>query len=117
MAQSNFIRRLADWGCDTRGALERMLEDEGFYRDCLAAFYQDKGFEMLAAQLKHCDVRGAFETSHMLKGVAANLGLTPLYKIICSMVEPLRAGRLDGVPELYQAMMQQRKTLRQCILT
>lgn len=115
MEENHFIRRLADWGCDTRGALDRMLGDEAFYRECLAAFYQDKGFELLENQLERSDVRGAFESAHMLKGVAANLGLTPLYKTICTLTAPLRTGRLDGTQEEYRAMMRQREELRRRI--
>ncbi len=37
------------------------------------------------------DLTGAFEAAHTLKGVAGNLGLTPLYEAVCAIVEPLRS--------------------------
>ena len=32
----------------------------------------------------------AFEAAHTLKGVTGNMGLTPLYDAVCTIVEPLR---------------------------
>ena len=34
----------------------------------------------------------AFEAAHTLKGVTGNMGLTPLYDAVCTIVEPLRTG-------------------------
>ena len=47
----------------------------------------------------HLDVykRQAFECAHTLKGMLANMGLTPLYDIVVRIVEPLRAGETAGL--------------------
>ena len=39
----------------------------------------------------------AFEAAHTLKGVTGNMGLTPLYDAVCTIVEPLRTGRTGGL--------------------
>lgn len=78
------------YGADTIPTMERFLQDEEMYLDCLLSFSKDEGFPKLEAALQGKDFSAAFDYAHMLKGVAANLGLTPLYKTICVLVEALR---------------------------
>ena len=40
------------------------------------------------------DVKAAFEAAHKLKGVSANMGITPVNDIVNDLVEELRAGNL-----------------------
>ncbi|MDD2956334.1 MAG: Hpt domain-containing protein [Oscillospiraceae bacterium] len=89
------IEKLRDWGCDTVGAVERMADDEEFYIECLQEVAQDPCFAQLRQTLQDGDVQGAFDAAHTLKGVLANVGLTPMYDKIVEIVEPLRAGRTD----------------------
>ena len=91
------LERLRDWGCDVDGALERMLDDEEFYLECLSMLMEDEGFDALSAALEQGDVSTAFDRAHALKGVLANLGLTPLFEQVEKIVEPLRAGIMDGL--------------------
>lgn len=107
-----WVARLGKWGCDTDGAMERMLDDESFYRDCLDTFLNDDHFARLGRMLNENNVREAFLSAHALKGVSANLGLTPLYKAICELVEPLRAGDMQGVMPIYVEMESQRAMLK-----
>ena len=73
---------LTDWGCSTDSALDRMLGDEDLYLEFLTEFTKDPSFDMLSDALCETKNREAFEHAHMLKGVAANLGLDPLYKAL-----------------------------------
>lgn len=91
------LERLRDWGCDVDGALERMLDDEEFYLECLSMLMEDEGFDALSAALEQGDASTAFDRAHALKGVLANLGLTPLFEQVEKIVEPLRAGIMDGL--------------------
>ena len=88
---------LRDWGCDVDGALERMLGDEELYLECLSMLLEDEGFDALGAALEQGDAAAAFDCAHALKGVLANLGLTPLLDQVEKIVEPLRAGLIDGL--------------------
>lgn len=96
---------LRELGCDTDGAMERFLEDEDFYWECFDKFVEDGEIESLGQLLLVNDVEEAFSTAHSLKGTLGNLGLTPLYDIMVTIVEPLREGRIDGVPEKYENLI------------
>ena len=67
------------WGCDTKGALNRLLGDTGLYHECLMLFAEDRCFINLDLCLDKGDIGGAYEACHTLKGVAGNLGITPLF--------------------------------------
>ena len=49
----------------------------------------------------------ALNAAHTLKGVLANMGITPLYDIVVQIVEPLRKGDLSAdLMGLYEQLMQ-----------
>lgn len=79
--------KLDKWGCDVSNALNRVLNDEHFYLQCVRTFSQDEEFELLGLALKNKDVTKAFEHAHLLKGTSSNLGITPLTSILISLVE------------------------------
>lgn len=91
------IEALRDWGCDIDGAMERMLDDEQFYLECLREIPGDPNFASLTKALSEGNAKDAFNSSHTLKGVLINLGLTPMYDKTVEIVEPLRAGRIKEV--------------------
>lgn len=68
-------------------------------------------------QLLNGDTRQAFDTAHMLKGIIGNCGITPMYEVIVSIVEPLRAGAADlsGPIEDYQRLLARRETARKIL--
>lgn len=106
------IESLAAWGCDTKRALERMIDDEEFYMDCLNQFLEDRELEQLEQSLKEQNVKMAFEHAHALKGVLANLGLTPMYQLEVEIVEPLRAGNLEDFTEKIEELKRMREKLK-----
>ena len=60
------------------------------------------------------DLDGAFEAAHTLKGVAGNLGLTPLYRSVCAVVEPLRIREeRDDYADFYQAIRKEYEKVEQ----
>lgn len=81
---------LENWGCDVKAALSRFIDDEEFYLECIAKFKKETGFELLGQCLTNKQFKEAYEYAHMLKGVAGNLGLTPIYEKLCILVELLR---------------------------
>lgn len=87
-----FIEKLENWGCDVDGAMDRFLGETELYHDCLQAVTADGALTELKTALEAGNVKNAFEAAHTLKGVLANLGVTPMYEIVVKLVEPLRSG-------------------------
>ena len=100
---------LESWGCDIAGAMERFLGDEEFYFECYEQALEDPGFEQLKEALDAHNIKEAFDHAHSLKGIIANLGLTSLFDIIFDIVEPLRAGKEDGVADKYEELLKERE--------
>lgn len=100
-------------GCDVEGALTRFLNNEAFYVKCYKKFLDDPAFSALDEALKAKDAETAFRHAHTLKGLTANMGLTPLYDIVVKIVEPLRGGAYhDDLLEIYDAMMRELEAYR-----
>lgn len=78
-------------GADTEDGLKRCLGKEDFYLKMIALALKNENFELLEGALKAGNFAGAFELCHALKGVIANVSLTPLYDLISDLTEKLRA--------------------------
>lgn len=102
---STLTNHLAAAGADMRGALERFIGDEALYEECFRMFLEDSNFTALGCALSKKDYRAAFYAAHTLKGVAGNLGLTPLYNAICDVVESLRHQDYAHLDIRYRAVL------------
>ena len=92
----NFRAAFEAYGADYDGTMRRFLGNEAMYLRVLGMLPRDGSVNRLG---------GAFEAAHSLKGVAGNLGLDPLYKAACAVVEPLRLREeRNDYPELYRAV-------------
>ena len=91
---ATLLNELRAMGCDIDEALERFLDNEQFYVECLEKFLDDGVFSNLETSLSSSNIEESFQNAHNLKGVCANLGLTPMYTIIYDMVEDLRVGKM-----------------------
>ncbi|MEG1824777.1 MAG: Hpt domain-containing protein [Cloacibacillus sp.] len=109
---STLTERLKEYGADTDGAMSRFLNDEELYLSCLEQFVDDPGFFALEEAIASDDHQTAFDASHMLKGVAANMGLTPMFSALSAVVEPLRRKEYAGINELYAQVAAQRAALK-----
>jgi HPt (histidine-containing phosphotransfer) domain-containing protein len=112
-------------GADTEDGLKRCLGKEDFYLKMINLALKNENFELLGGALQAEDFAGAFERCHALKGVIANVSLTPLYDLISDLTEKLRActGRVQmktGTPlekrgedflELYKKIREIQKNL------
>lgn len=112
---NNIIRKLKSWGCDVDGALERFLNNEGMYISFLPMIIREPAFSALGTAIQSGNVTETFEQAHLLKGVLANMGITPLYDIVVKIVEPARRGTLDGLLECYEELMVKYDELK-CII-
>lgn len=78
-------------------------------------FAQDEGFASLGKCLADGDLRNAFDVAQTLKGVAGNLGLTPMFNTISDIVEPLRAGTDKDTAENYKKLLDELEFFKKCI--
>ena len=78
-------------GADTEDGLKRCLGKEDFYLKMINLALKNENFELLEGALKTEDYVKSFELCHALKGVIANVSLTPLYDLISDLTEKLRA--------------------------
>lgn len=84
------IEELKNWGADTDGGIQRVMNDEAFYRMLVLKFADSPEFETLEDALDRGDRKAAFGIAHSLKGASANLSLTPFYRAVAAVVEDLR---------------------------
>lgn len=103
---------LMDYGADLDGALRRFLNDNELYEQCFFQFMEDENFALLDEAVRSRDYQRAFEAAHTIKGVAGNMGLTPLYNAASELAEALRAQRYEDVDALYAPIPPQMRVLR-----
>ena len=70
------------------------LRSERLITKFVLKFPGDPSFSQLQSTLEEKNVEEAFRAAHTLKGVAQNLGFTPLYEATATLTEVLRAGNL-----------------------
>ena len=85
------LEALHEWGADTSEGLTRCMNNEAFYLRMVGMIQKDTQMEELEQALMQGDLHRAFEKAHALKGVLANLALTPALRPISEMTELLRA--------------------------
>ena len=81
---------LKELGCNTEEGLSRCLNNEAFFLRLVPAALEETRYRSLDEKIGAGDLKGAFEDAHSLKGVLANLSLTPLYEVVSGIAELLR---------------------------
>ena len=85
------IERLNELGADTKDGLARCGGMEAFYLRLVPMALEISKYNELDALLKEKKYDEAFEAAHALKGVLANLSLTPIFEPVSEITEGLRA--------------------------
>lgn len=88
-------------GQDYEVVLERMMGSEAFTAMLLQSFMKDDTFEHLKETIQDGRPEEIFHQAHTLKGLAANLGLKPVYDKTSVLVEITRRGQREGVKEAF----------------
>ena len=96
------IDSLRAYGANVDEGLERCLGNNEFYIRLVKKSLDDKNFAALKDALDAKDLGKAFECAHALKGVAANLSLTPIFEPMSEMTELLRSRTDMDYSELYE---------------
>ncbi|MBQ6966804.1 MAG: Hpt domain-containing protein [Lachnospiraceae bacterium] len=85
------IEKLKELGCNTDEGLTRCFGDESFYLGLVPGAFEKERYEKLDKLIKDGNLNDAFEEAHALKGVLANLSITPLFEMVSEITELLRA--------------------------
>lgn len=107
MTTAERIKALAAYGANLEDAMERFVNDEALYIECIQLFLEEENLEELGRALEEGDTARAFAAAHAIKGVAGNLALKPLYDVMHDIVEPLRTGRPGDLGTQYAALLKQ----------
>ena len=102
---------LRQFGANTQEGLGRCMNNEAFYLRLVNMALEDGNFGKLEEAVKGGDRKAAFEAAHALKGVLANLALTPLYEPASEITELLRAEKEADYPALVSGLLGKREEL------
>ncbi len=105
------IDALKSYGADTQTGLGRCLNNEAFYLRLVGKAVAEPGFEKLSEAVAAGDRQAAFEAAHALKGVMANLALTPVLEPVVEITELLRADAEADYPALVAEILRRRDEL------
>ena len=104
------IQALQETGANTQEGLARCMNNETFYLRMVGMGLADGGFDKLKSAIENNDLDAAFEAAHALKGVMANLSLTPISEPVGEMTELLRARtQMDYGPLLEKVLCAKEK--------
>ena len=90
---------LRAWGARVDEGLARCMGREDFYLKLVRMTCNDGNMAKLQVSVAAGDLDAAFEAAHALKGILANLALTPALTPVSEITEYLRAGKeMDYTP-------------------
>ena len=95
------VENLKAWGANTEDGLRR----------CMNNAARDPSFDRMKEALEAKDLDAAFDLAHALKGVTANLALTPVYRPVEQMTELLRSRTDTDYSPFLAEMEKQRSAL------
>ena len=93
-------------GADYNDVLDRFMKEEYVERFALN-FLRDKTYKELEDAIMEKDVEASFRAAHNLKGVAANLGFTDLFRSTSDLTEQLRPRTAVADDALFQKVREQ----------
>jgi len=84
------LEKLRAVGANVNEGLQRCVGNETFYLKLVEKAIRDPAFDNLREAVEKGDLKRGFEIAHALKGVTANLALTPLCVPIGEITELFR---------------------------
>lgn len=107
------IDALRTYGADVKEGLGRCLNNEAFYLRMVGMAVKDEKIDALAAAIEKGDLEQGFELAHALKGMYANLALTPLTAPLSEITELLRARKETDYAPLIEEIVKQKQKLNE----
>ena len=87
------VEQLQAYGADTAEGLKRCMNMPDFYLRLVGMVAKDEHLAQMKEAIAAGDLDAGFEAAHALKGVLANLSLTPVLNPVSELTENLRARR------------------------
>lgn len=101
------------YGADYQSTMTRFMNSEKSYLRFLDMFLEDENLKKLGELLESNKLDDAFDAAHTLKGITANMGLTPLFNAVCDIVEPLRQRQRQDYSEKYRLVCDEFSRVRE----
>ena len=105
------IEKLKEYGANVEEGLQRCMGNEDFYIKMVNMMLADNSIDKLKEAIAENDLDTAFEAAHALKGVAANLSLTPISDPAVEITELLRNRTEMDYSELVAKICEQKEKL------
>lgn len=82
--------QLISAGYDVDGALARFVNNEILYMTFLKKFPSDEHYGVIKPKLVAKEYDEAYKAAHAIKGVAGNLGLTPVFETVNELLQLIK---------------------------
>lgn len=105
------FKELAENKVDIANTIERFLGNKKIYQQFLNKFLADNNYELFLEDIEKKDYENAQKHIHTLKGVAANLGLTPIFDSASQINNKLRNNELTDLVELSEQLIYNYKNI------
>ena len=106
------VEALRAFGANVDEGLQRCMDNEAFYLKMVQKLTEDDTYQRLQEALEAKDLDGAFEAAHALKGVHANLAMTPIFQPLHEMTELLRSRADMDYTELLEQILTKKEELK-----
>ena len=103
----NLFEELRKNGCDTNDALLRLGGREALYKKVVISFLNDQSLNEYTSALSKNNLEDAYIYVHNIKGVAGNLGFTPLYIAAATVVKAFVDKEYDKITSLNEELFTQ----------
>ncbi len=105
------IEKLESFGADVASGLSRCMGNEEFYLKMVDMMIRENSIDQLKVAIEKGNLDEAFEAAHALKGVAANLSITPISEPAVEITEFLRSRTQMDYTDLLNQILQKRDEL------
>lgn len=109
------VDELKKLGANVEEGIARCAGNEAFYLRLVPKALDEGKFQELDQNVREKRFQEAFEAAHALKGVLANLSLTPIYEPICEITELLRAKKDVSYEEILERIRAARESFADLI--
>ena len=107
------VKALETFGADAAEGLARCFGNEALYLRLVGTVPGEQNFARLQESVAAGDLAAGFEAAHALKGVLANLSLTPILRPVEEITELLRSGTQTDYTGLLGTVEEERRRLQE----